>query len=137
MLDFISVLTLSLGGVVAYRRLLDHLRGREVDEEMVFLRDLGDGWNLDAVTARIRDWRAARLIHPEWTQLQGGDVLAFAEAQRAIAVVMRLSSHRTWPVYVLRRWRTSPFPYEDPQAAGTGLIAPVFVGAVPSGSPLA
>lgn len=135
MLDFVSVLTLSFGGVDAYRELLDYLRVSGVDEDALFARDLDDGWRLDAVTGKMRQWRAGGIIHPEWTQLQGDDVLAFAEAQRSVAVVMRLSTHRTWPVYVLRRWRTSPFPYEDPRAAGTGLVAPVFVGAVPSDSP--
>lgn len=135
MLDFVSVLTLSLGGVDVYRELLEYLRARGVDEDVLFTRGLGDGWTLDAVLGKLQEWRAAGIIHPQWARLEGEDVLAFAEAQRAVAVVMRLSTHRTWPVYVLRRWRTSPFPYEDPQAAGTGLVAPVFVGAVPSGSP--
>ncbi|NBF39147.1 MAG: hypothetical protein GVY14_01920 [Spirochaetes bacterium] len=135
MLDFVSVLTLSLGGVDAYLEFLGYLRVNGVNEDTLFTRGFDNAWNLQEIIRRMQEWRASGIIHPQWTRLEGDDVMAFAEAQRAVAVVMRLSTHRSWPVYVLRRWRTSPFPYEDPRAAGTGLVAPVFVGAVASSSP--
>lgn len=136
LLDFVSVLTLSLGGVDAYRGLLEDVGQRGVAEDgALFEGDLAGGLRLSDVAERLRAWRQSGILHPQWTQLGGDDVFAFAEAQRTAAVVMRLSEHRSWPVYALRRWRSSPFPYENPRAAGTGLVAPVYVAAVPADAP--
>ncbi|MFW6364306.1 MAG: hypothetical protein ACOC0D_10715 [Spirochaeta sp.] len=130
LLDLISVLVLSLGGVERYQTLVQLMESPTLPEDLLTI-DLGNGWILNNTLQLLEQWEDQGILHPEWAAFSSSDVLEFAQRQLTAAVIMRLSTHRTWPVQVLRRWQSSPFPFADPAKAGTGLIVPTLVAAVP------
>lgn len=130
LLDFVSVLVLSLGGVEQYQELV-RLAETQSSAEGLVSAHLGGGWSLSEAVTLLKEWEQQRILHPDWASFSHEDVLEFAQRQLTGAVVMRLSQHRTWPLHVLRRWQSSPFPFKDPTKAGSGLITPVLIAAVP------
>lgn len=126
LIDLVSVLGLSIGGSDRYVRLLglDY-----ADPAAVISQDLGEGWTLQSVVDLLADWKERRLLHPDWDELSDADVRELAQRQLAGAVVMRLSTHRSWPVQTLHRIQTTPFPFADPGDAGEALIAPTVAAA--------
>ncbi|MDA3810436.1 MAG: hypothetical protein PF518_08925, partial [Spirochaetaceae bacterium] len=133
LLDVISVLTLSLGGVEVYSNLVKLLDSNETPESYINY-DLGDGWNLGVVIDKLKYWKESGIIHPQWYTFDTKQVELYSERQITSTVIMRLSTHRSWPFHILRRWQSSPFPFNNPQNAGTAIIAPPVVAYIPSKS---
>lgn len=133
LLDVISVLTLSLGGVNVYSNLVKLLVSNETPESYINF-DLGDGWNLGVVIDKLKYWKESGIIHPQWYTFDTKQVELYSERQITSTVIMRLSTHRSWPFHILRRWQSSPFPFNDPMNAGSAIIAPPTVAYIPKKS---
>jgi len=130
LLDFLAVLVVSMGGLGAY----------EAAEKSLSTFDWQNGGlpaGLSAIPALrdaldwMRTWKRDGVLHPEWLAFRASDVLSIARLRLTASCVMRLSEHRQWPVGVLQNWQASPFPFRDPQVAGSALLAPVVVVMVP------
>lgn len=126
LIDVVSVLALSVGGAERYRRLL---QTDASDPAGMVAADLGDGWTLQTVLDVLVDWKNRGLVHPNWTELSRNDVRELAQRQLAGAIIMRLSTHRRWPVQTLHRIQTTPFPFANAADAGDALVAPVVAAA--------
>jgi len=130
LLDVISVLTLSLGGVDIYTNLIKLLQSDDTPESYINY-DLGGGWTLNKVITKLKYWKESSIIHPQWYTFNTKQVELYSERQITSTVIMRLSTHRSWPFHILRRWQSSPFPFNDPQNAGSAIIAPTIVAYIP------
>jgi ABC-type glycerol-3-phosphate transport system substrate-binding protein len=136
LLDVLSVLTLSLGGVDSYLNLTKLLNSKETPESYINF-DLGDGWNLGVVIDKLNYWKESGIIHPQWYSFDTKQVELYSERQITSTVIMRLTTHRSWPFHILRRWQSSPFPFNNPNNAGSGVIAPTTVAYIPQNAKVA
>lgn len=130
LLDFLAVLVVSMSGVEAYDRVESNLAVLDWSnvDELKLVMALPE---LTEALEWMRMWKLDGVLHPDWLDFSPDDVLSIARLRLTASCVMRLSEHRQWPVGVLQNWQTSPFPFRDPQSAGSALLAPVVVAMIP------
>lgn len=136
LLDFISVLLLSLEGHEAYRILIDTITNEQAKEEPDW-ETVCTGTALASTLDLARSWRQDGILHNDWTAFSRQEVMRMAEQGLCAAVVMRLSEHRSWSMDALKNMQASPFPFRDPTQAGSALMAPVYTVYVNAESRLA
>lgn len=130
LLDVVAAMVLSTGGLEAYDSMTQLLLGFDWNDDVGKVLIEGGPYLAETLDI-LRRWKAQGILHPEWLSFKASDVRAIAELRLSAACVMRLSEHRLWPVGYLRNWQSSPFPFKDPLAAGSALLAPVLSVSLP------
>lgn len=75
------------------------------------------------------EWRQSGLLHKEWLEFDKETVLDFLENNLALAAVIRLSEHRTYPTEVLKKFVVTLFPdNRESTYAKDLLVSPLYFG---------
>ena len=122
---FIGNIIESIGGVNAYKTLIQALREDTPFEEILDLELTSTGLTLGNVLETLKTWPQQGFTHPSWYNAQGNDVVYFAEEGHTAVFFTFLHDHRRISYNTISRFEA----FLLPPASSTieyGIIAPAM-----------
>ena len=122
---FIGNIIESIGGVNAYKMLIEALRKDTPFEELLDLELTSTGLSLNSVLETLKTWPEQGYTHPAWYSAQGNDVVYYAEEGHTAVFFTFLHDHRKIAYNIISRYEA----FLLPPASSTieyGIIAPAM-----------
>lgn len=122
---FVGNIIEAIGGVNAYKMLIDALKKDTPFEELLDLELTSTGLNLRSVLNTLKTWPEQGYTHPAWYNAQGNDLVYFAEEGHTAVFFTFLHEHRKIQYNTISKYEA----FLLPPASSTiefGIIAPAM-----------
>lgn len=122
---FVGNIIEAIGGVNAYKMLIDALKKNTPFEELLDLELTSTGLNLRSVLNTLKIWPEQGYTHPAWYNAQGNDLVYFAEEGHTAVFFTFLHEHRKIQYNTISKYEA----FLLPPASSTiefGIIAPAM-----------